>query len=160
MTSLKVASGEYRKPRPKYLPIAIVNYNTTYHSSIDCEPGRVFHGRVPHNILDHRLGLQFNPNITPTMDFVDDLLRRTEILYAKTIKNVMHSFNKYKRYFNKRAKASPSKEKDYCLKIQPNADHHGSKIPFHDFRWIGPYLVENFLPNRNYIVRKPNTNNT
>ena len=43
-TSLKMASGEYRKQWHKYLPIANVNYNTTYHSSIDCEPSGVFHG--------------------------------------------------------------------------------------------------------------------
>ena len=34
-TSLKMASGEYRKQWHKYLPIAIPNYNTRYHSSID-----------------------------------------------------------------------------------------------------------------------------
>ena len=79
-TSLKMASGEYRKQWHKYLPIAILNYNTTYHSSIDCEPSRVFHGRVPHNILDHKLGLRFNPNAAPTTDFAEELLRRTKIL--------------------------------------------------------------------------------
>ena len=42
-TSSKMASGEYRKQWHKYLPIAILNHNTTYHSSIDCEPSRVFH---------------------------------------------------------------------------------------------------------------------
>ena len=73
-----MASGEYRKQWHKYLPIAILNYNTTYHSSIDCEPSRVFHGRVPHNILDHKLGLRFNPNIAPTTDFAEELLRRTK----------------------------------------------------------------------------------
>ena len=36
--SLKMTSGEYRKQWHKYLPIAILNYNTTYHSIIDCEP--------------------------------------------------------------------------------------------------------------------------
>ena len=96
-TSLKMASGEYRKQWHKYLPIAILNYNTTYHSSIDCEPSRVFHGRVPHNILDHKLGLRFNPNIAPTTDFAEELLRRTKILYDKTKKNVMQSYIKYKR---------------------------------------------------------------
>ena len=55
-TSLKMASGEERKQWHNYLPIAILNYNTTFHSSIDCEPNRVFHGRVPHNILEHKLG--------------------------------------------------------------------------------------------------------
>ena len=33
-----------------------------------------------------------------------------------------------------------------------------SKIPFRDFRWIEPYLVERVLLNNNYIVRKLNTN--
>ena len=132
-TSLKMASGEYRKQWHKYLPIAILNYNTTYHSSIDCEPSRVFHGRVPHNILDHKLGLRFNPNIAPTTDFAEELLRRTKVLYDKTKKNVMQSYIKYKRYYDKKAKASPLKEKDYCFILQPKADHQGSKIPFRDF---------------------------
>ena len=156
-TSLKMASGEYRKQWHKYLPIAILNYNTTYHSSIDCEPSRVVHGRVPHNILDHKLGLRFNPNITPTTDFAEELLRRTKILYEKTKKNVMQSYIKYKKYYDKKAKASPLKEKDYCFILQPKADHQGSKIPFRDFRWIGPYIVEKVLPNNNYIVRKLDT---
>ena len=159
-TSLKMASGEYRKQWHKYLPIAFLNYNTTYHSSIDCEPSRVFHGRVTHNILDHKLGLSFNPNIAPTTSFAEELLRRTTILYDKTKKNVMQSFIKYKKYYDKKAKASPLKEKVYCFILQPKADHQGSKIPFRDFRWIGPYLVEKVLPNNNYIVRKLNTNKT
>ena len=52
------------------------------------------------------------------------------------------------------------KEKDYCFKLQPRADHQGSKIPFRDFRWIGPYLVEKVQTNNNYIVRKLNTDKT
>ena len=156
-TSLKMTSGEYRKQWHKYLPIAILNYNTTYHSSINCEPSEVFHGRVPHNISDHKLGLRFNPNAAPTTDFAEELLRRTKILYDKTKKNVMQSYIKYKRYYDEKAKASPLK-KDYCFIFQPKADHQGSKIPFRDFRWISPYLVEKVLPNNNYIVRKLNTN--
>ena len=70
----------------------------------------------------------------------------------------MQSYIKYKRYYDKKAKASPLKEKDYCFILQPEADHQGSTIPFRDFRWIGPYLVEKVLPNNNYIVRKLNTN--
>ena len=159
-TPLKMASGEYKKQWHKFLPIAILNYNTTYHSSIDCEPSRVFHGRVPHNILDHKLGLRFNPNIAPTTNFAEELLRRTKILYDETKKNVLQSYIKYKRYYDKNASASPLKEKDYCFILQSKADHQGSKISFRDFRWIGPYLVEKVLPNNNYIVPKLNTNKT
>ena len=70
-TSLKMASGENRKQWHKYLPFAILNYNTTYHSSSDCEPSEVIHGRVPHNFPDHKLDLQFNLNTAPTTDFAE-----------------------------------------------------------------------------------------
>ena len=76
-TSLKKASGEDRKQWHKDLPIVILISNTTYHSSINCEPSRVFQGRVPHNILDHKLGLRFNPNTAPSTSFAEKLLRRT-----------------------------------------------------------------------------------
>ena len=158
--SLKRASSEYKKQWHKYLPLAILKYNTTYHSSIDCEPNRVFHGRVPHNFLDHKLVLRFNPNTAPTTDIAEEMLRRTQIFYDRTKKKAMLSYIKYKRYYDKKAKASPLKEKDYCFTLQPEADHQGPKVPFRDFRWIGPHLVEKVLPNNNYIVRKLNTNKT
>ena len=44
--------------------------------------------------------------------------------------------------------------------MQPLADHQDSKIPFREFRWIGPYVIEKVLPNENYIVRKLNSNKT
>ena len=72
----------------------------------------------------------------------------------------MQPYTKYKRYYEKKAKASPLKEKDYCYILQSKANHQGSKIPFPDFRWNGPYLVEKVLPNNGYIVRKLNTNKT
>ena len=61
---------------------------------------------------------------------------------------------------SKKGKASPLNEKENCFILQPTADQEGSKIPFPDFRWIGPYLVEKVLPNSNYIVGKLNTNKT
>ena len=72
----------------------------------------------------------------------------------------MQSNIKYKRYYDIKAKSLPFKEKDYCYLLQPKADHQGSKIPFRDFRWIGPYLVEKVLPNNNYLVRILKTNKT
>ena len=129
-TSLKMASGEYRKQLHKYLPIAILNYNTTYHSSIDCEPSRVFHGRVPHNILDHKLGLRFNPNISPTTDFAEELVRRTKILYDKTKKNVMQSYIKKKKLLQK--------SKSFSLKRE--------RLLFYTSARSGPPRVKNTVP--------------
>ena len=45
-TNLKMACGEYRRQWHKYLPLAVLNHNTSYHASIGCEPTRVFHRRI------------------------------------------------------------------------------------------------------------------
>ena len=88
MTSLRIVSSENRKHWHKHLPIAILIYNMTYQSSIECESSRLFHGRYPQNILDHKLGLRFNPKRAPNTDCADELFRRTKVLYDKTLKNV------------------------------------------------------------------------
>ena len=43
---LKIKTGERKSFWHKYISIAVLNYNTSYHASIGCEPSRVFHGRV------------------------------------------------------------------------------------------------------------------
>ena len=67
--NLKRASGEYRRQWHKYLPLAVLNCNTTYHSSIGCEPSKVFHGRISYNVLDHKLGNNPNKYFLPTTEF-------------------------------------------------------------------------------------------
>ena len=72
----------------------------------------------------------------------------------------MQAYIKYKAFHDKEANASKLKEADYVYILQPKADHQGSKIPFTEFRWIGPYIIEKVLPNNNYLVRKTGTNKT
>ena len=158
-TNLKMACGEYRRQWHKYLPLAVLNHNTSYHASIGCEPTRVFHGRVPFNILDHKLGNNPNEQINPTTEFAEEIQDRTKILIDKTKQNIMQSYIKYKEYYDRKAKAAPLKENEYCFVLQPKADQ-GSKIPFRDYRWVGPFVVQKVLPNENYIVRRSNTNKT
>ena len=55
-THLKAARGEFRNNWHKYLHLAVLNHNTTYHASLGLETSRAFHGRIPHNILDYKLG--------------------------------------------------------------------------------------------------------
>ena len=87
---LKMASGEYRRQWHKYLPLAVLNYNTTYHSSLGCEPYRIFHGRVPYNILDHRLGLNPNLKVLPTTDFAEEFQGVHKYLLTKQRKTSCH----------------------------------------------------------------------
>ena len=154
-----MTSGEYRRQWHKYLILAFLNYKTTYHSSIGCEPSTIFHGIVPKNILDHRLGFNLNPKNIPTTDFSVELQRRTQIFIDKT-KKIMQSYLKYKEYYDRRTKAAPLQQGDYCFILQPLADQQGSKILLPEFRLIRPYVIENVLPYENYIVQKLSSTKT
>ena len=45
--ALIINTGERRSLRHKDVNIAVLNYNTSCHTNIGCEPSRVFHRRVP-----------------------------------------------------------------------------------------------------------------
>ena len=62
---LKAATGEIHETWDKFLPLAILNHNTTYHASLGCEPTCGFYGRISHNVLDFKLGYNANPRYTP-----------------------------------------------------------------------------------------------
>ena len=64
--ALKIETGERRSFWHKYINIAVLNYNTSYHTSIGCRPSRVFHGRIPYNVLDLKLGIRPQQQPIPT----------------------------------------------------------------------------------------------
>ena len=117
------ACGEYHGQWHKDLPLAVLNHNTSYHASIGCEPTRVFHGRIPYNIVDHKLVNNPNEQITPTTKIAEEIQNRTKLLIDKTKQSIMHFYLNYKEYYDRKARAAPLKEKDYCFVIQPKADH-------------------------------------
>ena len=39
--NLKMASGDYSRQWHRYLPLAVLNYNTTYHATLGCEPSHL-----------------------------------------------------------------------------------------------------------------------
>ena len=93
-----MASWEYRRQWHKCLPLAVLNYITTYYSSIGCEPSKVFHGRIPYNVFDLKLGNNPNKNFLPTTEFAEELQQRTQILIDQTKKKIMQTYLKYKEY--------------------------------------------------------------
>ena len=158
--SLKIETGERRSLWHKYISIAVLNYNTSYHSIIGCEPSRVFHGRILYIILDLKMGIRPQKTSSPDSQIAQDVLEQTEAIFQDVRKNAMQAYIKYKAYYDKKANASKLKESDYVYLLQPKADHQGSKIPFTDFLWIGPYIIGKLLPNNNYLKRKIGTNKT
>ena len=49
--ALKISSGQQRTMCHQFDPMATLNFITTHHSALSCEPSRVFHSRIPYNIL-------------------------------------------------------------------------------------------------------------
>ena len=96
----------------------------------------------------------------PTTEFAEEVQQRTQTLIDQTKMNIMQSYLKYKDYYDRKAKAAPLKEKDFCFVLQPKADSQASKIPFREYGWIGPFVVQTVLSNDNYFVRRLNTNKT
>ena len=147
--SLKIETGERRSLWHKYISIAVLIFNNSYHSSIGCESSRMFHGRIPYNILDLKMGIRPQKTSSPDSEIAQDVLQQTEAIFQDGRKNAMQAYIKYKAYYDRRANASKLKQSDYVYILQPKEDLQGSKIPFTDFRWIGPYIIEKVLPNNN-----------
>ena len=158
--ALKIETRERRSLWHRYVSIAVLNYNTSYHASIGCEPSRVFHGRIPYNILNLKMSIRPQKIPTPDSQIAQDVLQQTETLFQDIRKKAMQAYLKNKAYYDRKANASKLKKDDYVFILQPKADHQGSKIPFTDFRWIGPYFIEKVLTNNNYVVRKIGNNKT
>ena len=90
--SLKIETAERRSLWHKYISIAVLNYNTSYHSSIGCEPSRVFHGQIPYDILDLKLGIR--PQKIPPSDseLAQDVLEQTGTIFQDVRRNAMQAY--------------------------------------------------------------------
>ena len=94
--TLRTETGEWRSLWHKYFSIAVLNYNTSYHASIGCEPSRVFHGRIPYNIPDLKIGIRPQKIPSPGSQDAQDVLEQTEMIFQGVRKNAMQACIKYK----------------------------------------------------------------
>ena len=92
--ALKIETGERRSLWHKYVSIAVLNYNTCYHASIGCEPSRVFHGRIPYNILDLKMGIRPQEIPPPDSQIAQDVREQTETIFQDIRKNTMQAYIK------------------------------------------------------------------
>ena len=107
---------------PKYVSIAVLNYNISNHTNNGCEPSRAFHGRIRFDVLD--LKLRIRPQQAPvrTSQIAQDIFDQTRMIYQGVRKNAMQAKIKLKTYYDKQANASKLKQTDYASVIQPKAD--------------------------------------
>ena len=157
--SLTTETGERISFWHKYVTIAVPNYNTSYHASFGSGPSRLLHGRILYNVLDIKLVIRPQQRLIPTSQIAQKVFDQTEVIFQDVRKNAMQAYIKYKAYYDKKANNLTLKIADYAHILQPKLDHQRCRIPFMEFQWIGPYLIEMVLPN-NYLVRKVGTNRT
>ena len=100
--SLKIETGERRSLWHKYISIAVPNYNTSYHASIGCEPSRVFHGRIPYNVSDLKMGISPQKIPSPDSQIAQGVLEQTETIFQDVRRNAMQAYIKYKEYYDKK----------------------------------------------------------
>ena len=118
----------------KYVNLAVMAHNTTYHQSLKCTPSEVFHGRVPLNALDLKFS---NPLQSRTQDTdLTKLVDQVNEKYKQVNDNILQAYHKYKRF------------------------DQSDKISFNHFKWEGPFKVVKVLTNFNYIVRQIGTSRT
>ena len=93
----------------KYVSVAVLNHNTSYDTSIDCETSSAFHGRIPFNILDLILGVRPQPALIPILQNAQDVLHQAEMIYEDVHRNAMQTYIKYKAYYDKKPTLQNSK---------------------------------------------------
>ena len=130
-TALKISTSERCSMWHNYVQIAVMNYNTTYLETLGCEPFTVSHGRIPYNVLDLKLGIKPKWKTTPNSDIAEQLQKQFDEVRATEKDNIMLSYLKYKKYYDRKALAAPLKIKDYCYILNPKADNQSiDKICF------------------------------
>ena len=158
--SLKLMTGERRTMWHQFLPMVVLNYNTSYHTSLGCEPSRVFHGRFPYSVLDLKYGVKPQHPTPANSEIAEGVLRQTKEIVEQTQQSLMQAYVRHKHYYDKKASANPLVVNDYCYALHPKAHSQSTKLPLRDYFWTGRYIVVKTLPNNNYLVRKLQTNST
>ena len=98
-----VETGERSSSWHKYVEIAVMKYNISYHTRISCEPSRVFHGRVSYNVRDLKIVIRLQRKPTPKSQTAEDVLKQTEMIFHDVRKNTMQAYIKYKAYYDKKS---------------------------------------------------------
>ena len=137
---LKISVNADRPQWDRYVDIAIMAHNTTYHDSLKCSPTEIFHGRRPYNPLDLQFRNANKPAETKCKD-VNEILDKMNFIFRDNLDNIISAYHKYKMYYDRKARAQPLKVNEFVFLLDPKYDSQRSKEEFKTFHWKGPYKV-------------------
>ena len=154
---LKLNTNEQWSNWHKYVPLATYIHNTSYYSSIGCTPTSIFHGREQIKPLDVRFNNKNLKNLDPKSVFVIQLQDAMQQKFAENKSKLIHSYHKYRTYYDEKALSSPLALNSFCLLLDPklmNQSDFGYKSMT---VWLPLYRIERLLTNSNYLIRKVGT---
>ena len=90
-----MGKSERRSMWHKYVNLAVLDYNTSYHTNIVCEPIKVFNGAVPYDVLDLKTGIR--PEKTPMLNLqvTQDAVEQTGMIFQDIRKNAIPTYVMY-----------------------------------------------------------------
>ena len=147
--SLKIETGERRSLWHKYISIAALNYITSYHSSIGCEPSRVFHGRIPYIILDLKMGIRPQKIPSPNSESAQDVLEQTEAISKTSEEILCKLISSTKRIIIKKPTPPNSNNPIMCTFYSQKPTTREVKIPSQIFGGSGHTLLRKSYPTIN-----------
>ena len=157
---LKLNTNEQWTNWFKYVPLATYIYSTSFYSSIGCTPSSIFHGGKPIKPLDFRRSNKSMKSMDPRSDFVIELQDAMQEKFAENKSGLIHSYHKYRKYYDEKAKAHPLKNHEFCLVLNPRLMNQNDFASKSMQVWLPLYRVEKVLTNSNYLIRKVGTNFT
>ena len=157
---LKLNSNELRNDWHKYVPLATFIHNTSYHSSRNCCPTTLFHGRQPVEPLDLRFSTRAMQAVEVNSEYVSQLQHAMLQKFGENKQRLLDSYQRYRSYYDQKAEAQPLKLHSYCLQLNPRLTGQNDFTQKAVQTWVPLYRVEKVLTNSNYIIRKTGTNYT
>ena len=146
--ALKIETGERRSLWHKSINIAVLNYNTSYHTSIGCEPSRVFQDRIPYNIVDLKLGIRRQHQPIPASQIAQYILEQTEMIHQDVRKNTMQAYIKCKAYYDKKPTLQNLKKQIMYLSCSPKRIIKAAKFHSQNFDGLARISLK-----RHYQIR-------
>ena len=130
--ALKIETGEWRSLWPKYVTIAVLNYITSYHSSIGCDATECFMDAFPITSLIQKW-VFVHKNSSQDSQVAQDLLEQTEMIFQDVRKNAMQAYINDKAYYDKKANASKLKKNSLHLRVTTKSRSPRKQNSFYSF---------------------------
>ena len=90
---LKINVNADRPQWDRYVDIAIMAYNTTYHDSLKCSPTEIFRGKVLYNPPDLHIRNLNKQTETKCKD-VNELLDKMNLIFRNNSDNIISAYHK------------------------------------------------------------------